>query len=261
MRIKPKKSLGQNFLIDKNIIKKITEAYPISNDSEILEIGPGTGNLTEFFLKKEPKKILLVEKDKNLFLDLKRKYNKVEIINDDILKLSLKEIVNDKTIVFGNLPYNISSQILTRFILNKENLPLKVFIFMFQKELADRIIAKPNTSSYGRLTILTNWKFKVKKLFDISPNSFFPKPKVTSTLLFLRMKENFNLFKQPENLEKITKIFFNQRRKKIKNKFKRLFDNYEEIAETLGIDLNCRPQNLKPEIYYNLVHEFEKLRK
>ena len=154
MRIKPKKSLGQNFLIDKNIIKKITEAYPISKESEILEIGPGTGNLTEFFLKKEPKKIFLIEKDKNLFLDLKRKYNKIEIINDDILKLSLKEMVNEKTIVFGNLPYNISSQILTRFILNKENLPLKVFIFMFQKELADRIIAKPNTSNYGRLTIL-----------------------------------------------------------------------------------------------------------
>ena len=260
MRIKPKKSLGQNFLIDKNIIKKITEAYPISNESEILEIGPGTGNLTEFFLKKEPKKIFLIEKDKNLFLDLKRKYNKIEIINDDILKLSLKEMVNEKTIVFGNLPYNISSQILTRFILNKENLPLKVFIFMFQKELADRIIAKPNTSSYGRLTILTNWKFKVKKLFDISPNSFFPKPKVTSTLLFFRMKENFNLFKEPETLGKITKIFFNQRRKKIKNQFKKLFDNYEEIAENLSIDLNCRPQNLKPEVYYSLVHELEKLR-
>ena len=260
MRIKPKKSLGQNFLIDKNIIKKITEAYPISKESEILEIGPGTGNLTEFFLKKEPKKIFLIEKDKNLFLNLKRKYNKIEIINDDILKLSLKEIVNEKTIVFGNLPYNISSQILTRFILNKENLPLKVFIFMFQKELADRIIAKPNTSNYGRLTILTNWKFKVKKLFDISPNSFFPKPKVTSTLLFFRMKENFNLFKEPETLGKITKIFFNQRRKKIKNQFKKLFDNYEEIAENLSIDLNCRPQNLKPEVYYNLVHEFEKLR-
>ena len=260
MRIKPKKSLGQNFLIDKNIIKKITETYPISNESEILEIGPGTGNLTEFFLKKEPKKIFLIEKDKNLYLDLKKKFNKIEVINDDILKLSLKKIVTEKTIVFGNLPYNISSQILTRFILNKENLPLKVFIFMFQKELADRIIAKPNTSSYGRLTILTNWKFNVKKLFDVSPNSFFPKPKVTSTLLFFRMKENFNLFKEPETLGKITKIFFNQRRKKIKNQFKKLFDNYEEIAENLSIDLNCRPQNLKPEVYYNLVHELEKLR-
>ena len=261
MRIKPKKSLGQNFLIDKNIIKKIIEAYPISKESEILEIGPGTGNLTEFFLKKEPKKIFLIEKDKNLFLNLKRKYNKIEIINDDILKLSLKEIVNEKTIVFGNLPYNISSQILTRFILNKENLPLKVFIFMFQKELADRIIAKTNTSNYGRLTILANWKFTVKKLFDISPTSFFPKPKVKSTLLFFKMKEDFNLFKEPETLSKITKIFFNQRRKKIKNQFKRLFDNYLDIAENLSIDLNCRPQNLKPEIYYNLVHEFEKLRK
>ncbi len=260
MRIKPKKSLGQNFLIDKNIIKKIVEVYPINNN-EVIEIGPGTGNLTEFLIKKKPKKIFLIEKDRNLFLDLKKKFNKINIFNDDILKLSLKNIINEKTIIFGNLPYNISSQILIKFILNRENLPFKVLIFMFQKELADRIIAKPNTSSYGRLTILTNWRFTVKKLFEISPNSFFPKPKIKSTLLIFKKKENSILFKNPETLRKITKVFFNQRRKKIKNRFKVLFNNNTEIAENLGIDLNCRPQNLAPEIYYSLAHELEKLRK
>ena len=260
MRIKPKKSLGQNFLIDKNIIKKIAEVYPINNN-EVIEIGPGTGNLTEFLIKKKPKKIFLIEKDRNLFLDLKKKFNKINIFNDDILKLSLKNIINEKTIIFGNLPYNISSQILIKFILNEENLPFKILILMFQKELADRIIAQPNTSNYGRLTILTNWKFTVKKLFEVSPNSFFPKPKIKSTLLLFKKKENFNLFKDPETLGKITKVFFNQRRKKIKNQFKVLFNNNTEIAENLGIDLNCRPQNLEPEIYYSLAHELEKLRK
>ena len=229
MRIKPKKSLGQNFLIDKNIIKKITEVYPINN-REVVEIGPGTGNLTEFLIKKKPKKIFLIEKDRNLFLDLKKKFNKINIFNDDILKLSLKNIINEKTIIFGNLPYNISSQILIKFILNEENLPFKILILMFQKELADRLIAQPNTSNYGRLTILTNWKFTVKKLFEVSPNSFFPKPKIKSTLLLFKKKENFNLFKDPETLGKITKVFFNQRRKKIKNQFKILFNNNTEIA-------------------------------
>ncbi len=259
MRIKPKKSLGQNFLIDKNIIKKISDVYPIKENSEILEIGPGTGNLTEFLIKKKPRKIFLIEKDKNLFLELKKKYNNIEIFNNDILRLPLKKIINEKTIIFGNLPYNISSQILIKFILNKEKLPFRILIFMFQKELADRILAQPDTSNYGRLTILTNWKFTVKKLFDISPNSFYPKPKIQSTLLIFEKKKNFQLFKNPESLGKVTKIFFNQRRKKIKKQYKILFNNNNEIAQRLNIDLNCRPQNLKPETFYSLTQEFEKL--
>ena len=259
MRIKPKKSLGQNFLIDKNIIKKISDVYPIKENNEILEIGPGTGNLTEFLIKKKPRKIFLIEKDKNLFLELKKKYNNIEIFNNDILRLPLRKIINEKTIIFGNLPYNISSQILIKFILNKEKLPFRILIFMFQKELADRILAQPDTSNYGRLTILTNWKFTVKKLFDISPNSFYPKPKIQSTLLIFEKKKNFQLFKNPDSLGKVTKIFFNQRRKKIKKQYKILFNNNNEIAQRLNIDLNCRPQNLKPETFYSLTQEFEKL--
>ena len=259
MRIKPKRSLGQNFLIDKNIIKKISDVYPIKENSEILEIGPGTGNLTEFLIKKKPRKIFLIEKDKNLFLELKKKYNNIEIFNNDILKLPLKKIINEETIIFGNLPYNISSQILIKFILNKEKLPFRILIFMFQKELADRILAQPDTSNYGRLTILTNWKFTVKKLFDISPNSFYPKPKIQSSLLIFEKKKNFQLFKNPDSLGKVTKIFFNQRRKKIKKQYKILFNNNNEIAQRLNIDLNCRPQNLKPETFYSLTQEFEKL--
>ena len=130
---------------------------------------------------------------------------------------------------------------------------------MFQKELADRILAQPDTSNYGRLTILTNWKFTVKKLFDISPNSFYPKPKIQSSLLIFEKKKNFQLFKNPDSLGKVTKIFFNQRRKKIKKQYKILFNNNNEIAQRLNIDLNCRPQNLKPETFYSLTQEFEKL--
>ena len=147
MNIKPKKKLGQNFLIDKNIIKKIVECVSINNENEILEIGPGTGNLTEFLIKKNPKKIFLIEKDKNLINILKNKfYNKAKILNEDILQFSKNDLLTDNSIIFGNLPYNVSSQILTKFIFNKEKFKFKMLIFMFQKELADRIVADVNNS-------------------------------------------------------------------------------------------------------------------
>ena len=261
MNIKSKKSLGQNFLIDKNIIKKISEAKSINNDNEILEIGPGTGNLTDYLIKKKPKNLFLIEKDKNLSDYLKSKYDEnIKIYNDDILNFNLKKILTKKTIVFGNLPYNISSQILINFILNKENIYFDSLIFMFQKELADRIIAKINTSDYGRLTILTNWKFNVKKIFDINPNSFYPKPKVKSSLLIFTPKKDFFYFKSSESLEKITRICFNKRRKKIKNQLNFLFNNNIQLVKNLNIDLNLRPQNIKSETYFRLAQEYEKLR-
>ena len=261
MKLKPNKKLGQNFLIDKNIIKKIADSVPINNESEILEIGPGTGNLTEFLIAKKPKKIYLVEKDKNLFEILKNKFkDEIEIFNEDILKFSRKDILSNNSIIFGNLPYNISSKILTKFIFNIEKFKFRTLVFLFQKELADRIIAHVNTSNYGRLSILCNWKFDVEKVIEISPNSFYPKPKIKSTLLVFRRKNVIFSFDNPKSLEKVTSIFFNQRRKKIKKQFIYLFKNNLEIINKLNIDLNLRPQNLAPETYFKLAKELEKLR-
>ena len=261
MKLKPNKKLGQNFLIDKNIIKRIADSVPINNENVILEIGAGTGNLTEFLIAKKPKKIYLVEKDKNLFEILKNKFkNEIEIFNEDILKFSKKDILLNNSIIFGNLPYNISSKILTKFIFNTEKFKFKTLVFLFQKELADRIIAHVNTSNYGRLSILCNWKFDVEKVIEISPNSFYPKPKIKSTLLVFRRKNTIFTFDNPKSLEKVTNIFFNQRRKKIKKQFIHLFKNNLEIINKLNIDLNLRPQNLAPEIYFKLAKELEKLR-
>ena len=260
MLIKPKKSLGQNFLIDKNIIKKIVS---ISNifQKDVLEVGPGTGNLTEYILEKKPKKLFLVEKDKILSRQLKgRFHNEVEIINDDILKINEKKISNNKLIVFGNLPYNISTEIICNWIIKLENeFWFTELILMFQKEVADRIISTINTSKYGRLSILLNWKMNIRKVLDISPNCFLPKPKVDSTLLHFTPKENFFDIKKGKNLEMVTRIFFNQRRKMIKNPLKQLFLNYEEVSQKLNLDLALRPQNLSLEMYCNIVKEYEKL--
>ena len=260
--IRAKKSLGQNFLIDQNIIKKIIDIVDIE-DKDILEIGPGTGSLTSEILKKKPKKIILIEKDDKLVEILKNKFNKnIVFINKDVLKINENSLNNQILTVFGNLPYNISTEILSKWILNIN--PKKVWfsclVLMFQKEVADRIISKFNTEDYGRLTILANWRLNIKKIMDIKPNSFQPKPKVESTVLFFEPKKNFTEFKNAKNLEKITRVFFMHRRKMIKKPFNQLFRDNENIASELGIDLNLRPQNLDFETYYELTKRYEFLR-
>ena len=259
MKIKPKKSLGQNFLSDKNIINKIVQIEKINGASSILEIGPGTGNLTEFILKKKPKKITVVEKDNNLSKFLKKKFNdRIKIINDDFLNLKLKFITKDKLIIYGNLPYNISTEILVSFIVDNElHKSFKKLIFMFQKEVADRIIAKTNSKNYGRVSIISSWRLNIKKEFDISPNSFFPIPKIYSTLLSFTPKKNYFNIKNSKNLETITKIFFNQRRKMIKKPLKQIFKNPDLIAKKLNLNPNLRPQNLNPIKYLEMTKEFE----
>ena len=262
MKVRAKKSLGQNFLIDQNIIKKITELIDIKNKN-VLEIGPGTGNLTSSILEKNPKKLYVVEKDNFLAKDLQKKFkDKIVLSNNDILKINENLICKDKLIVFGNLPYNISTEILCKWILNldKEYFWFDSLILMFQKEVADRIISKVNTSLYGRLSILANWKLKIEKICDIKPVSFSPKPKIDSSLLFFTPKKNFPKFKDSKNLEKITRIFFNHRRKMIKKPYNQIFNGDKEIIDKFKLDLNLRPQNLDFEMYYFLTKEYEKLR-
>ena len=258
--IRAKKSLGQNFLIDKNIIEKITNTAKIY-EKNVLEIGPGTGNLTSYILKKKPKKFLLIEKDNQLAISLENQFkNKVEIINDDILQIDETNLFNEKVTVFGNLPYNISTEILSKWIVNlKDNFWFECLILMFQKEVADRIIAECNTSDYGRLSIICNWKLNIKKVCDIKPEAFYPKPKVDSSLLFFSPKKKFFKISDPNNLEKVTRVFFNQRRKMIKKPFNQLFNGDKRVLNKLKIDLNLRPQNLNFETYYKLAYEYENL--
>jgi len=261
MTIKPKKSLGQNFLSDKNIIKSIVEIGNIKNNNTVLEIGPGTGNLTEFILKKKPKIFFVIEKDYNLVKLLYKKFNnKINILNKDILNFEFSEISKEKIIVYGNLPYNISTEILIKWITDSKKFQsCKKLVLMFQKEVADRIMAKTNSKNYGRLSIISNWRMNIKKEFDISPNCFFPKPKIDSTLLSFEPKKKYFNIKNPHNLEKITKVFFNQRRKMIKKPLKQIFGKPDMILEKLKIDINLRPQNLSPLNYFEIAKEYEDL--
>ncbi len=258
--IKAKKSLGQNFLIDKNIIKKIANIVLIK-DKNIIEIGPGKGALTNEILKKNPKSFILIEKDNKLsqLLKLQFKHNKkIKVFNQDILKFDFSKIKKRNLIIFGNLPYNISSQILVKIIkLKKWPSNFNSIIFMFQKELGNKIIAKFPSKDYSRLSILTNYRLNILEKFNISPNCFFPKPKVESMIIHFqpKAKSKFDI-KNIDNLEKITNIFFTNKRKMINKSLRKVLSD-KKIKSIPDLNLKLRPQDLSPDLYYKITRLFE----
>ena len=181
--------------LNNDLIEKIVNITDIK-DANILEIGPGTGNLTSAILKKKPNKLIVVEKDDVLAEQLKIKFNEeIKVINDDILKINEKKILNKKLTVFGNLPYNISTEILCKWILNlKDQYWFDCLILMFQKEVADRIAGEFNSKHYSRLSIISKWRLDVQKICDIKPTCFSPKPRVDSSLIFFKPKDDYYKF-------------------------------------------------------------------
>ena len=261
LMIKPKKSLGQNFLIDNNILNKIIKLAEIEN-TDVVEIGPGTGNLTKKIIELKPKKLILIEKDQTLSGNLKenfKRYNNIEIFNKDILKFDLEKYINTNSIIVGNLPYNISSQILVKLIKFESWLPkYKKLILMFQKEVADKILAKYNTSNYGRLSVLRASRLKITSNFNVSPNSFWPVPKVKSTVVVFEpiINKNFKV-KNIENLENVSHVFFSRKRKMINKAFKQLFKKPLEVAKKINKDLSLRPNQLSENEYFKITKVFE----
>ena len=243
-------------MIDDKILSKIVNCIQIQ-DKNILEIGPGTGNLTKYILNKKPKRFTVIEKDNKLANILKEQFKEsLNIINKDVLNIDESSLFKEKVIVFGNLPYNISTEILSKWITNlKNDFWFESLVLMFQK-VANRIIANYNNSNYGRLSILANWKLIIKKICDIKPDSF-TKTKIDSSLLLFSPREDFKI-KKSKKLGK--NMIFNNRRKMIKKPFNQIFNGDLNILEKLKIDLNLRPQNLNFETYYKLTEEYEKLR-
>ena len=255
-----KKSLGQNFLIDQNVIKKIINLVEVKNQN-IVEIGPGKGALTKEILKKEPKKLILIEKDNKLYENLKNDYldsKKIKIINQDILKFDFNEIKMKNLIIFGNLPYNISSQILVKFIrFNIWPPNYKDIIFMFQKELGEKITANFPSKNYSRISILTKFKLNHINKFNISANCFFPKPKVNSTIIHFKPKTKLKYkIKKVENLERVTNLIFSNKRKIIKKNLQKLLSK-RKINLIPNLNLNLRPENLSPDTYYKITNLYE----
>tara|TARA_B100000963_G_scaffold84265_1_gene71884 strand:- start:17497 stop:18282 length:786 start_codon:yes stop_codon:yes gene_type:complete len=256
-----KKSLGQNFLIDKNIILKIINLIDLK-DKNVIEIGPGKAALTNEILNKNPKTLSIIEKDYDLAKKLKKQYldtNKIKVYNKDILKFDLENLITNNSVIFGNLPYNISSQILIK-ILKFNSWPPKLsdIIFMFQKELGEKIIGKYNSPHYGRLSIISNYRLNILNKFLVSANCFFPKPKVKSMVIHFQPKNILKFkIKDLNNLENVTNIIFSNKRKMINKSIKNIL-NDNEIKNIKKLKINSRPSEIPPEIYYQITELFEK---
>ena len=246
MKFKPKKSLGQNFLIDLNIINIITEKKTLDKDSRILEIGPGTGNLTNFLLKKKPRSMKVIEKDENLSNKLKKKFkNSVEIINEDFLNMKFEKSDLKGVKIYGNLPYNVSSQILIKLIkLYSEGYKFKYLILMFQKEVADRILSKEGSKKYSRISVISQWLMNVERICDVKSKSFFPSPKVESTLVHFDALNEPKFPAELNKLEFVVSKAFNQRRKMLRGALKGHFKNVEEGLFAIGVSPTKRAENV-----------------
>ena len=260
--MKFKKSLGQNLLIDKNILKKILSLTSFKN-KKIIEIGAGTGNLSVEILKLVPSRLICIEKDKTFAKNLKTLFkNKknLSVLNGDILKLNLKRLISNETIIIGNLPYNISTQILIKFIrFNPWPPKFKRLIFMFQKEVGEKIIASMGNSNYSRLSIITKSRLKVLNFFYVSKNCFFPKPKVDSIVIeFQPVKRKDINFKSIKSLEYITNVFFSNKRKMINKTFKKLRIEHNKFIQNEKIDLTLRPERLSESLFYKITEFYEK---
>ena len=255
-----KKSLGQNFLIEKNIARKILSLTSFKGKN-IIEIGPGKGALTDEIIKMKPKLLILIEKDEALTNYLNSKYSlekTVKIYNTDILNFNFEKINKDKIIIIGNLPYNISSQILIKILRYKKiKTKFEDLIFMFQKELGEKIIGKFPSKNYGRLSIITNFRLRVIKKFLVSANCFFPKPKVTSMVIhFKTLKKNLFNINNISNLEKITNILFSNKRKMINKRISHILDN-RKIKKLPNLNLKLRPEKISPETFYKITELYE----
>ena len=265
-----KKSLSQNFILDENITEKIVRFSNVKS-KYVLEIGPGPGCLTRSLIKAGAKKVVAVEKDlkcikiinyqKKIFLN-KVILIKGDFLKDDIFKKIIKELkkYKRKIIVFSNLPYKIAIPILAKIFRNRNY--FEKLILMFQKEQAERIIAKKNTKNYGRISVISQWLCNIKNKMLLSPNYFFPKPKIDSSILEFEFKKKIKRVDNEELLLELIKKCFNQRRKTIKNNLKKTINfPADEMFLNCCIDPKKRPEELDFIDYINLSNFLSKNKK
>ena len=254
VEFKHKKSLGQNFLINKTILKKISSLKDFKNQ-EVVEVGPGKGYLTKFLIKKKPSKLILIEKDRELETVLtnliKNKSIKIKLIIEDALKVSINKLSKDKVVLIGNLPYNIATTLILNWL--KYIHSFKSIVVMVQKEVASRLSAKEKTKHYGRTSVLVQVVADVKIKFDVAPENFFPKPKVHSSVIEIIPKEKIEF--DYKKLDKLLKLSFMHKRKTLKNNLSKISSNIEEKIFKCGINPALRPEEISPNQFIKLSEE------
>lgn len=262
--IQTKKKYGQNFLIDENIINKIIDSSSIDKDTGVIEIGPGLGSLTNILINKA-KKVLCYEIDTNLVDILNKEYKKdnLIIINTDFLKVDLKNDINNylkdckKIIVIGNLPYYITTPILMKLFEIEE---IKEYTLMMQKEVALRILAKPNTKEYSSLSIITQIKSEINKVLNVSKNVFIPKPEVESIVLNFKINPDRYNISNLDEFEVFLRNSFSQKRKTLLNNLYTSYNiNKEELIKFLNLNnynINIRAEEISINDFINLFNKF-----
>jgi len=271
MHVKPKKRLGQNFLKDKNIQRKIIRSCGASGEDIVLEIGAGTGDLTRQ-LALASKKVYALEIDKHLIPVLEKntaglancRVIKADILEFDIDKFIRENKITQKIKVIGNIPYYISSPIIERLIQYRAG--ISAIFLTVQKEFGRRVCAGPGGKEYGSFSCFAQYYLKPKILFEIKKNSFFPVPKVDSCFLYLEVREEPPVSVKDERMFfKLLRAAFNQRRKTLRNSLEGLAEQerLEEFFNAHGIDKNVRPEDLSLEQFANLsnFHAKKKLKK
>ena len=267
--IKANKSLGQNFLINNEVVENIVNSSEISNQDVVIEIGPGLGTLTKVLLEKA-KKVICIELDKKMIKILNDRfnlYNNIEILNQDVLKVDLKTLIKNEKAngaknvkIVANLPYYITTPIIMKLL--EEELDLESITVMIQKEVADRLIAIPSKKNTGAITYSVYYYAESEEIMEVPNSSFIPEPEVTSKVIKLKLrKEPVVKVENAEIMFRIIKCAFMQRRKTLLNSLTNtnVFKNKEEgikILENLGLNVNSRAENLTIEDYANLANLF-----
>lgn len=240
-----KKNLGQNFLLNMDVIRRVARAAGDLTDATVIEIGPGPGGLTRALLEQKTKEVISIERDNRCLPILEELGNacprRLRIINLDALKVNLQSLTPSSFKVVANLPYNIGTELLVRWLSDLTR--ISSFTLMFQKEVALRIVAKPGTKDYGRLAILCQYLLDCVKVFDLPPGAFTPAPKVTSSVVHLvpKLLNKEEILLVPY-LSKVTHYAFGQRRKMLRSSLKPILD--VQAIEACGISPNCRPEEL-----------------
>ena len=252
--VKPKKYLGQHFLNDENIAKKIVDSLSLSGYSNVMEIGPGTGVLTKYLLDlKLDLKLVEIDSESVIFLKTKLGIDPSIILESDFLKLKLDDVFINKFAIIGNFPYNISTQIIFKALEYKNLVP--ELIGMFQKEVAERICEKKGSKKYGILSVLTQAYYETDYLFSVPPSVFTPPPKVTSAVIRLIRKEQLDINYNERLFFKVVKLSFQQRRKTLRNSLK-TFNLSDSLREDTIFDL--RPEQLSVEEFISLTDLIDK---
>jgi 16S rRNA (adenine1518-N6/adenine1519-N6)-dimethyltransferase len=257
-RLRAKKSLGQNFLSDPHILHRIVAGAGPLEGRTVIEVGPGPGGLTREIIKTPCRSVILIERDERCLPHLQDLQNHfsgpLTVLSGDALELSLHTLGEAPRIIIANLPYNISVPLLLQCLKYMDE--FESLTLMFQKEVADRITASPDTSDFGRLSVMCQWKAHVKKLFDLPPGAFIPAPKVSSTVLHLTPRiprEDVSW----EALESVTRAAFSQRRKMLRSSLKSFVPVPQVLLEKAHINPERRAENLTVQEFCTLAALWE----